>query len=278
MGPGRLLTREEAGDLADETDDVVVRARASAGWARARTHRCGSRAARRDYAGGGVCCWPSRRSGWICPAPTSSTGRSSPPDWRSEWPGRARYGSAGQLSGGTAARPLPPWTPRCRRSSKPSAGRSGLGPVSVVLGPSSPSAHRAGRPQPLTKHGVTRRVDHRRPRTSPRLQPSVERRRRGASDAPGDPSRPDRQPFERHVWPGLYIRLEGNLFVTPAGNAFRRHPSTHSEAAHHTAVRAAALLRKVVCAAAHRSGYRVAVRLCGVSRRQMGCGRPNSRS
>ncbi|ANS68928.1 hypothetical protein SLINC_6704 [Streptomyces lincolnensis] len=30
---GRMLTRLEAGDLADETDDVVVRAGASAGWA-----------------------------------------------------------------------------------------------------------------------------------------------------------------------------------------------------------------------------------------------------
>ena len=33
VSPGRLLTREEAGDLADETDDVVVRAGTSAGWA-----------------------------------------------------------------------------------------------------------------------------------------------------------------------------------------------------------------------------------------------------
>ncbi|MGK3945041.1 DUF6461 domain-containing protein [Streptomyces caeruleatus] len=31
--PGQLLSREEAGDLADETGDVVVRAGASAGWA-----------------------------------------------------------------------------------------------------------------------------------------------------------------------------------------------------------------------------------------------------
>ncbi|HKR52579.1 MAG TPA: DUF6461 domain-containing protein [Pseudonocardiaceae bacterium] len=33
VDPGQVLTRVEAGDLADETDDVVVRAGASAGWA-----------------------------------------------------------------------------------------------------------------------------------------------------------------------------------------------------------------------------------------------------
>lgn len=33
VDPGQVLTREEADDLADETDDVVVRAGASAGWA-----------------------------------------------------------------------------------------------------------------------------------------------------------------------------------------------------------------------------------------------------
>lgn len=33
VSSGQLLTREEAGDLADETDEVVLRAGASAGWA-----------------------------------------------------------------------------------------------------------------------------------------------------------------------------------------------------------------------------------------------------